>query len=124
MADGPTCGQGLAAMAALPEKLGNLEASVAENLETHLITLDLDDEAARREHDVWEKLAREHRRIAAELHAVAGEMAGYRDLRMGRHDEEALGSGPVVEAYHRFLAVAARLGAWHLRVAAQIVLQF
>jgi hypothetical protein len=103
MAPERTCGRGLAEAAALPAKLGDVEAALAETLEAHLASLDLEDEAARTEHDVYVRLAREHRRIAAELHAVADEMAAQRDLAMGRHDAEALTAPAAVRAFGHVL---------------------
>src|SRR4051794_5785704 len=103
MSEGRTCGQGLAETAALPERLGDVEACLAGVLEGHLAALDLDDEASRRERDVYVELAREHRRIAAELHVVAEDMAAARDVPMGRHDVEALASPSAVAAFERFV---------------------
>ena len=88
--DQPTCGKGLAANAVLPEHLGNLMRAMADVLEAHLATLDLDDQNARQEYAAYESLVQEQRQIAALLAATAQEMAGYRDLPMGRHDMQAL----------------------------------
>jgi hypothetical protein len=49
MEEEPTCGKGLAEQSVLPAKLGQLMASLAENLEVHLKALDLTDENARQE---------------------------------------------------------------------------
>jgi hypothetical protein len=103
MADEPTCGQGLAAHAVLPMKLGAMAAALAENLEVHLDTLDMQDENARQEHGVYLKLAKEHRTIAAHLQATAEEMAGYWDLPMGRHDEQVVSSPKVFDAFSRYV---------------------
>jgi hypothetical protein len=109
MTEQPTCGQGLAAHAMLPIKLGELTAAVAENLEAHLPGLDLSDEHAAQEHRVYVKLAQEHRQIAARLNALGEEMAGYRDLPMGRHDMEALSSPQVAEAFQQFVRLEQEL---------------
>ena len=94
MEDQPiTCGQGLAHHAVLPAQLADLVDAMAEVLDAHLLALDLRDEDAQREHDVYRELAKEHRAAALELRAIAARMAGSRDLPMGRHDEAAL-SGP------------------------------
>jgi hypothetical protein len=97
-----TCGQGLAEHAALPARMAGLIAALAENLETHVHALDLDDPDARAERDAYEQLAAQHRRIAAQLEAVGGEMAGYEDLPMGRHSEAALSSSEAVGSFERF----------------------
>ncbi len=109
MADDPTCGEGLAAHSTLPAKLAELTASLAENLEVHMKALDRTDENAEREYGVYLKLAQQHRRIAALLKATAAEMAGYRDLPMGRHDVGAMSSRAVVEAFQRFVELEREL---------------
>ena len=104
MTDQPTCGQGLAEHSRLPLVLAELFDHSAENLEVHLDTLDLRDEHARSERDVWIRVAEQHRSIAAQLRATGELMAQYRDLPMARHDAEALPSSRVVAAFERFVA--------------------
>jgi len=82
---------------------------MAENLEVHLGTLDPQDQTTQPERDAYTRLARETRKLAGELSALAAEMAGDRDLPMGRHDPAALSSRPVVEAFARFLKVEQEL---------------
>jgi hypothetical protein len=103
--DQPTCGQGLAAHAALPAKLGELTAAVAEVLDTHTKALDLDDENARQEHAAYLKLAEQHRETAAQLLATGEEMAGYRDLPVARHDPTVMRSPEVVDTFEKFVKV-------------------
>jgi hypothetical protein len=103
MDEEPTCGKGLAEHSSLPAAFGEVIDAVAENLEAHLGTLDLTDERSRTEHGVYQELAKEHRAIAAHLRSTAGAMAGYRDLPMGRHDEQALASPRIVEAFVRLV---------------------
>jgi hypothetical protein len=114
MADGPTCGRGLAEHSRLPLLLAELFDHSATNLEVHVDTLDLTDEHARAERDVWLRVAVQHRSTAASLRATGELMAQYRDLPMARHDAEALSSSPVVTAFESFVAteqaVAALLG--------------
>jgi hypothetical protein len=99
MADGPTCGQGLAAHSSLPAKLGELTAAVAGILEVHMRALDLGDERSRREHGVYRRLVERHRRTAAELAATGRDMAGQRDLPMGAHDLTVMSSTEAVAAF-------------------------
>ena len=99
----PTCGKGLAEHSALPAKLSELIAAMAENLEVHQKALDLTDENARKEHGAYVKLAKECRSVATQLEATAEHMAGYRDLPMGRHDEQAMADPKVLEAFSRFV---------------------
>jgi hypothetical protein len=103
VAEQPTCGQGLAAHAPLPAKLGELTAAVAGILEVHSGALDLGDERSRRERDVYLRLVEQHRRTAAELAATGRDMAGQRDLPMGAHDPTVMASPGAVEAFERFV---------------------
>jgi len=107
--DATTCGQGLAAHSAVPAKLAELIVAMGDNLEAHLESLDLTDEDATLERDAYVKLVERHRRIAAELKATADEMAGYRDLPMGRHDDEKLASPTTVEAFESLVRVEQEL---------------
>jgi hypothetical protein len=100
----PTCGQGVAEHSVLPARLAEVTDAMAANLGAHTKALDPDDEAARQEHAVYLRLARGHRQAAAELRAIAEDMAAQRELPMGRHDEKVLGSPEIVEAFQRFIA--------------------
>jgi hypothetical protein len=104
-----TCGKGLAEHSVLPAKLGELTAALAEILESHATALDRTDENARREYDAYQQLAQAQRKTAAELRAIAEQMAGYRDLPMGRHDEEAMAAPGNAAAFERFVAVEQEL---------------
>jgi len=99
MEDQPTCGKGLAASAALPEKLGRVIGCMAEMLEAHMKALDLEDPNARLERDAYEKLAGQQKEIADRLQANANAMAGYHDLPMGKHDEEAMAGPQAMQAF-------------------------
>jgi hypothetical protein len=101
----PTCGQGLAAHSALPAKLAELMAAVADVLENHTTALDLEDENARREQDVYRKLIAQHRQTAAELRSTAGDMASQRDLPMARHDPGVMSSPAALDALGKLVAV-------------------
>jgi hypothetical protein len=103
MEDELTCGRGLAAHAALPALLAELTDSVAENLERHLKALDLRDENSRQEYDAYVELAKQHRETAARLRTTAAQMAGYRDLPMGRHDEAAMAEPQILEGFERLV---------------------
>jgi hypothetical protein len=103
MDDQPTCGEGLAENARLPEKLGDLAASMADVLEAHLPALDITDEPSRAEREAYLDLARENREVAVQLKAIAVQMAGYRDLPMGRHIEQAMAAPRVLDSFQRFV---------------------
>jgi hypothetical protein len=100
----PTCGQGLAEHSVLPVKLSEVMESMAETLEVHRTALDLDDEDTRAEDVAYRDLAAQQRAAAAQLRAIAGEMAGHVDLPMGRHRFEALTSSEAVAAFERYVA--------------------
>jgi hypothetical protein len=99
----PTCGKGLAENSVLPENLGALIAAMAENLEIHMKALDLTDQNSRLEYDAYEKLVEELQQTASQLKAIANEMAGYRDLPMGRHDQKAMTQPRVRDIFEKFV---------------------
>ncbi|HZA85237.1 MAG TPA: hypothetical protein VFC13_27815 [Actinomycetes bacterium] len=109
MAEEQTCGWGLAEHAALPAKLAEVTEATADNLQLHMAALQLDDPAARMEHGLYLRLVEEQRQAAARLRLVGEEMAGARDLPMGAHDEQALASPAVAEAFRRFVRVRQEL---------------
>jgi hypothetical protein len=109
MDDDPTCGKGLAENAALPAKLSELTASVADILEAHMPALDLTDERSRREYEAYRRLVEDHRRASLQLEGIGKQMAGYRDLPMGRHDEKAMAASAVVESFQRFVELEQEL---------------
>jgi hypothetical protein len=97
-----TCGQGLAEHAELHVRLGDLLQAMAGNLEAHLAAVGT-DAASQPERSAYESLLASHRRLSAELSALAGEMAGYRDLPMATHDMERMSSAEAVGAFQAFI---------------------
>jgi hypothetical protein len=95
----PTCGKGLAENSVLPAKMAEVLAAMVENLEAHMKALDLTDENSRREYSAYESLVNSYRQIVDQLQSTAAEMAGYRDLPMGRHDEKAMTHPRVRDAF-------------------------
>ncbi len=104
-----TCGQGLAETSALQAKLGALVASVANILELHMTALDLSDENSQRELTAYRRLAPQHRAIASQLESTAAQMAGYRDLPMGRHDMSKMSDPKMRDAFTKFVAAEEEL---------------
>jgi hypothetical protein len=98
-----TCGQGVADNAVLPALLAEVTEAMASNLQVHMAALELDDEPARQEHAVYLRLTEEHRQASARLRAISQEMAAARDLPMGRHDQQAMSSPEVAEAFQRLV---------------------
>ena len=98
-----TCGAGLAEHSTLPAKLAELTGAVAAILEHHMKALDLTDARSKRELEAYRRLANEHRDVAAQLHAIATEMAGYRDLPMGRHDAKEMAAPAGADAFEELV---------------------
>ena len=101
--DQPTCGKGLAENSVLPAALSNVLSAMASNLDAHTKALDLTDANSRAEFDAYEKLIDQLRQCAVTLQMTANEMAGYRDLPMGSHDETAMRRPAIREAFERFV---------------------
>jgi hypothetical protein len=98
-----TCGKGLAENSILPAKLGELISAMTENLAAHRKALDLTDENSKAEDAAYEKLLKDLRQVAAQLSVTANQMADYRDLPMGRHDEMAMRHPRVEESFEKFV---------------------
>jgi hypothetical protein len=103
MDDHPTCGKGLAETSALPTAMGELMTAVAAVLEAHLPALDLSDSASRKEHEAYRRLIQDHRDAAHRLEAMGKQMAGYRDIPMGRHNEAVMAEPDALDAFRRFV---------------------
>jgi hypothetical protein len=99
----PTCGKGLAENSLLPASLGRLIEAMAENLKLHMTALDLNDPNSRAEYDAYQRLVTDLQQIAAQLDATAHQMAGYRNLPMGRHDERAMQQPKLLEVFEAFV---------------------
>jgi hypothetical protein len=99
MDDETSCGKGLADHSVLPAKVAELIDAVAHNLELHMTALDLQDPNSREEHEAYARLATQHRNIAAQLHTLARQMASYRDLPRGRHDQQAMSEPRFYKAF-------------------------
>ena len=98
-----TCGKGLAENSILPAKVGELIAALAGNLEAHMPALDRTDPNSEKEYVAYASLTKQFRQIADQLQKAAQEMAGYRDLPMGRHDEKALTQPRIRTAFENFV---------------------
>jgi hypothetical protein len=95
-----TCGMGLALGSELPARMADLLSVMGRNLELHMRSLDGNDPVAYEELIAYEKLTGRMRDVSGYLEALAGEMASYRDLPMPQHDDAALDTPEVVEAFH------------------------
>jgi hypothetical protein len=99
----PTCGKGLCAHAVLPEAISALMSTMADLLQNHTRSLDLDDANARLERDAYDRLVHDQRLIASSLEGLAAAMRSYRDLPMGAHDESALADRRSREVFASFI---------------------
>ena len=81
-----TCGKGVAANAALPERMGLLLAAVADVLGNHMRSLDNSDANGAQELAAYQRLVDENRAAAGALAGLAATMRGYRDLPAAEHD--------------------------------------
>lgn len=106
-----TCGQGLADNAALPAKLAEVFAAVAENLEIDLTALDPKDKGSRPEFDAYVALATEYRELESRVRALAVQMEGCRELPMARHDMTVLKSPDAAKALERLVTQKEELAA-------------
>jgi hypothetical protein len=103
MDESTTCGQGLAASAPVPAKLGALVTALAAVLDTHREALPLTDDAARQEAEAYGKIAGQLRSSAEQLDATTEQMVASRDLPMGAHDMDALSSAHAVGIFAAFV---------------------
>jgi uncharacterized protein YndB with AHSA1/START domain len=115
--EAPTCGIGVAQHATIPAKLAVMFEGLAETFELHRRMLKLDDEAARKEDEVYRELAESWTDIARRVGATAATMAAQRELPMGAHDEAAWGDAHL-RAFEKFVTAQTQVLA-RLRVAAQ-----
>jgi hypothetical protein len=99
----PTCGQGLAQNSLVPGKIGELTAAMAETLSAHMQMLDMNDPRTKPEYETYFQLSNEQRETAARLLATANEMAGARDLPMGRHHITGQLSTHLREAFAKYV---------------------
>ena len=98
----PTCGKGLAENSVLPARFSEMIASMAENLELHMQTLDLGDPHAKLEYDAYQILVKEQKDIAIRLMTAAHNMYSYYDLPIARHDEQKLSNQAIAAAFKKF----------------------
>ncbi len=107
--DPPTCGKGLAEHSVLPARMAEVLTALADNLATHMTALDLTDANARKEYDAYNRLERSYRSIGSRLQTTAQQMAGYRDLPMGRHDEKAMSDLKILATFERYVKLEEEL---------------
>ena len=72
----PTCGTGLAEHAAFPMKLGQWSAALADVLEVHTMSIDLEDPLAGDEVRAYVSLVNRFRELALQLRTTANDAYG------------------------------------------------
>jgi catechol 2,3-dioxygenase-like lactoylglutathione lyase family enzyme len=114
-----TCGTGLAEHSEIPALFGKLIASLADNLDAHMPTVDTSTAAGRAERAAYDSLVTGFRKLVERTVALSAEMAGYRDLPMAPHNDEAFGTPQIASAFREYVAleeqVSLRLAHRHTR---------
>jgi len=105
-----TCGKGVAANAAAPERMSRVLEATAAVLENHMRALSGDDPNGREELAAYEHLAREHRAAANGLTTLAELMRSYRDLPPAPHDMAPLMDAASVETLGELVEAQRQLG--------------
>lgn len=84
-----SCGAGVALHAPIPAQLGVMFEGLAETFVLHRKMLDLSDDNARKEDEVYAELAARWTAIARQVREASAFMEAQRELPMGAHDESA-----------------------------------
>lgn len=109
MEEQPTCGQGLAAHALVPQLIAALMNATSDNLIAHLPMLVAGDADTQHERSVYERLSGMHLEAAAMLDAIATEMKEQHDMRMGQHDVETMSHENMSKALESMARAEAQL---------------
>lgn len=109
MEEQPTCGQGLATHALVPQLFAAYLDATADNLIAHLPMLVAGGADTQHERSAYEHLSRSHREAAEMLDAIATEMKEHHDMRMGQHDVEATSHENVTKALESMVRAEAQL---------------
>lgn len=107
-----TCGRGLAHHSAVPAKMADYLAALAETLRTHLQTIDTSEAAGQAEWNAYGELADGYTDLADRLGTTAARMRAYVDLPAAPHHEEALADPLLVEVFARFVQIETELAAY------------
>jgi hypothetical protein len=99
----PSCGRGLAAHAALPEKLAALLSAMAGLLENHTRSLPPEDANAMLEREAYDRLIKDQQAVATSLQALAAAMRSYRGLPIAPHDERTLADRRSLHVFDSFI---------------------
>jgi hypothetical protein len=101
----PTCGQMISSMAAIPAKLSEGAASVADMLDAHIALMG-NDKASQAEVKGMRGIAKTHRQVSANLLKASEEMKKASNWPDAPHDMEKYGKDPkVAETSKRVIQV-------------------
>lgn len=92
-----TCGQWAASKAPLPAKLGELMTAIADNLEFHAKWTGTKDKAAKAEHDMLMKMAKDHRAIGKMSTDISNGMTKAKDMAQATHDPKTMDGAKMAE---------------------------
>ncbi|MGQ0506009.1 MAG: hypothetical protein ACT4TC_11905 [Myxococcaceae bacterium] len=93
-----TCGQWMASKAPLPAKLGELMASIADNMDSHAKwTSASKDKNAKKEVEIVSKVAKTHRDLGTNYTRLSEEMTKHKDLPAVQHDPKAMDMAKMTE---------------------------
>lgn len=106
-----TCGRGLAHHSAVPAKMAEYLAALAETLRTHLRTIDTSEATGQAEWGAYRELADEYADLADRLTTTAARMRGYRDLPAAPHHEKELSDPVLTEVFAKFVEIETELAA-------------
>lgn len=107
-----TCGRGLAHHSAVPAKMADYLAALAETLRTHLRTIDTSEATGAAEWSAYSELAEGYADLAGRLGSTAARMRGYRDLPAAPHHEEELADPVLMDVFARFVKIETELAAF------------
>jgi hypothetical protein len=109
MSDQQACGKGIAERSALPSKLAELTAALADVLAFHQTSLQLDDYTGRNELRAYLHVEEQLRLISSLLKTTAHDMAAYRNLAMAGHDIATLMSEENRDRFATFVRLEGEL---------------
>jgi hypothetical protein len=98
-----TCGKGVFANAAVPERVAALLQAMAVIYKNHIRSLDPADADGKLEIDAYGRLMRDYHAAAAKISALADVMRSYRDLPMADHDMAALKDAASIDAMEKLV---------------------
>ncbi len=99
-----TCGMGLALGSEMPARMADLLTSWRAISSCTCARSTAATRLANEELIAYQRLTGQMREVSGSLEALAGAMADYRDLPMAPHDEAALNTPEVHDAFHELIA--------------------